>query len=525
VKQPPKQQLIEFQIKRELHAPKWKVFAGLLRLAEFDKLMPNVKESTLLESQTGTNLIKWNVNIEGMPIKWIERNMINRHQYTLSFKALDGDLRVFEGTWKVTGNGEVSTLELNARVETGIPLLERLVGHILKEKISRNFELMIDAIDYRLRNNFYKSHLPKRHLQGYALIGHPYNYEHMVRYLRSLNPGMKIASREFLGKLFEMTPAHKCYDIAPIISPTGKKSIGHFIMCPIVPDMLEINLEAVFNKVVHACKVAEDFRVGIVTLGGFTSIAGERYGKEIQKQVSVPITTGNTFTAALAVEGVIRGCERMGINLSESTLTVIGGTGDIGAACARYLAEKVAHVILVARNIAQLKTEQGVIERMGKAKVSISSDVNMSVAASDIVIAAASASQSFMDPRNFKSGAVICDIGYPKNIYYLMKDRDDLLIFSGGLCSSPSDFDLGVQIDYGLPTNRVLYGCFAEAIVLDLEKRYEAFSTGRGNITKEKMDDIMRMAHRNGFKLAPFFWGDKLMGEQEFEKIRDKVKH
>ena len=520
-----KQELIEFRIERQIRAPKWKVFSGLLRMSEFEKFMPNVKESKLLEAHNGTNLIKWHVNIEGMPIRWIERNVINRHQRTLSFKALDGDLRLFEGVWRVSGNDDRSLIELTCRLDTGIPLLEHLIGQALKEKISRNFESMIDVIDRRLREHYYRIHLVKQQLHGYALIGHPYNYEHMVRYLRSLNPGMKIPSREFLGKLFEMTPAHKCYDIAPMISPTGKKSIGHFIMCPIVPDMLEIDLEAVFNKVVHACKVAEDFRVGIVTLGGFTSIAGERYGKEIQKQVSVPITTGNTFTAALAVEGVMRGCERMGVDLPQATLTVIGGTGDIGAACARYLAEKVAHVVLVARNVAQLKSEQGYIERLGKAKVSISSDVNMSITDADIVIAAASAAQSFIDPRNFKSGAVVCDIGYPKNIYYLLKGRDDLLIFSGGLCSSPSDFDLGVDIDYGLPTNRVLYGCFAEAIVLDLEKRYEPYSMGKGNITKEKMDEIMKMAHRNGFKLAPFFWGDKLMGEQEFEKIRDKVKH
>ena len=519
-----KPELIEFRIQRQIRAPKWKIFASLLRMGEFQNFMPNVKESKMLESHKGTNLIKWHVDIEGMPIRWIARNVINRQQRTLSFKALDGDLRLFEGTWRVTGNHEISTLELTARLETGIPLLERLVGHLLKEKISRNFESMIDSIDKRLREHHYRVHLAKQQLHGYALIGHPYNYEHMVRYLHSLNPGMKVASREFLGKLFEMTPSHKSYDIAPMTSLTGKKSVGHFIMCPIIPDMLDLNLEAVFNKVVSACKVAEDFRVGIVTLGGFTSIAGERFGKEIQKQVSVPITTGNTFTAALAVEGVIRGCERMGIHLSQATLAVIGGTGDIGAACARYLADRVANIILVARNIAQLKTEQGFIERMGKAKVSISSDVNMSIAHADIVIAAASASQSFIDPRNFKSGAVVCDIGYPKNIYYLLKGREDLLIFSGGLCSSPSVFDLGVEIDYGLPTNRVLYGCFAEAMVLDLEKRYEAFSIGRGNITREKMDEIMKMAHRNGFKLAPFFWGDRLMGEQEFEKIREKVK-
>ena len=520
----PSQKIIEIQISKEMNAPKWKIFSSLLRMNEFEKFMPNVKESKLIEVRGNTSLIKWHVDIEGIPIRWIERNTFNKTQHTLSFKALDGDLSLFEGKWHVSGNGQHSTLALTAKLETGIPLLERLIGGVLQEKVTRNFEAIFAVIERELREEFYRVKLPKGEIQGYALIGHPYNYQHMVRYLRSLNPGMKVPSREFLGKLFELTPPHKCYDIAPIVSPTGKKAIGHFIMCPIIPDMLALDLEAVFGKVVEACRVAERYGVGVVTLGGFTSIAGEQFGKEIQKLVSVPVTTGNTFTAALAVEGVLKGCELMGVDLVRSKLTVIGGSGDIGSACARVLAERVGHITLVARNVKRLLAEQGVLERSGKATVSVSSDINLSISDADVVISAASVSQSFLDASNFKSGAVICDIGYPKNIHYIVKERNDLLIFSGGLCSIPSPFDLGVDIDYGLPTKKILYGCFAEAALLDLEGRYEAFSYGKGNITKEKMDDIMQMAGRHGFKLAPFFWGDRLIGEGEFETIRSKVR-
>lgn len=516
--------IIEIQIKREFHAPKRKVFAKLLRLNEFEKFMPNIKASSLLEIHGNTTLIKWHVDMEGIPIQWIERNTIDRHRYTLFFKSLDGDLPFFEGTWKVTGDNNRSLLELTAQIETGIPLLQNLVGAIFKEKMTRNFEAMLSVLERSLSDDFYRVHLHKGKVQGYALIGHPYNYQHMVRYLKSLTPGMKIPSREFLGKLFEITPPHKCYDVAPVTTPAGKKTIGHFIMCPIVPDMLALDLEAVFMKVVEACRVAERYRVGVATLGGFTSIAGEHFGKQIQDMVSVPVTTGNTFTAALAVEGVLKGCELMGLDLVKARLTVIGGSGDIGSACARVLAEQVGHITLVARNVKRLLSEQGALERIGNATVSISSDLNLSIADADIVIAAASVSESFLDPLNFKPGTIVCDIGYPKNIHYVLKGRQDLLIFSGGLCSLPSPFDLGVDIDYGLPTKHVLYGCFAEAMVLDLEKRYEPFSIGKGNITKENMEEMMAMAKRQGFKPAPFFWGDRLMGEQEFEKIREKVR-
>ncbi len=515
---------IRIKLEREIHASRRRVFAKLLRMKDFQNFMPNVKESKLLESSKTSALMKWHVEIEGFPIRWAERNTINRRQFSISFKAIDGDLHVFEGKWKVTGDQNDSLIELTLRVETGIPFLEKLVGGLLKEKIEKNFNEILKSLEREVREDFYRVNLGPKKLSGYGLIGHPYNYAHMVRYLHSLNPDMRVPSREFLGKLFDMTPPHKACDVDPITTPNGDKVFGHFIVCPIIPEMLEVNLEAVFNRVIEAIRVAEVYRAGIVTLGGFTSIAGERFGKEIPKLVSVPVTTGNTFTAALTIEGVLRGCERMGIDLATAKLTVIGGSGDIGSSCARVLAEKVRHISLVARNVERLRVEQGVIERIGKASVDISSDVNMSITDADIVIAAASATQSFMDPNNFKSGAVICDIGYPKNIAYLVKDRNDILIFSGGLCSLPSDFHLQVKFDYGLPTKRVLYGCFAEAILLDVDKKYESYSYGKGNITKEKIDEIMTIAKRHGFGLAPFFWGDKLLGEQEFENIRERVK-
>jgi len=515
---------IEIRIERLIRAPKRRVFAALLRMKDFQNFMPNVKESKLLESGKNTALMKWHVEIDGFPIRWAERIIINRRLYTVSFKAIDGDLQVFEGRWKITGSGDESVIDLHLNLKTGIPFLQNLVGDILKAKVEQNFRDILVYLERYVREDFYHTNLPIKNLSGYGLVGHPYNYQHMLRYLHSLNPGMKVPSREFLGKLFDMTPPHKACDIDPIQNPQGAKSFGHFIVCPIIPEMLDANLEAVFERVIGAIRVAETFRCGIVTLGGFTSIAGERFGREIPKLVSVPVTTGNTFTAALTIEGVMRGCERMGTDLKNAKVVIVGGSGDIGSAVAHVLAEKVKHITLLARNIERLRIVQGNIERLGKATVSIGSDVNLSITDADIVIAAASATHSFMDPANFKSGAVICDIGYPKNISYLVKDRNDILIFSGGLCSLPTDFRLNAGFDYGLPTRKILYGCFAEAILLDLEKKYESFSHGKGNITKEKVELIMSIAHKHGFGLAPFFWGDQLLGEQEFETIRERIK-
>lgn len=282
--------------------------------------------------------------------------------------------------------------------------------------------------------------------------------------------------------------------------------------------MLQLDIQRVLEKVIEACKLAEKFGAGIATLGGFTSIAGEKYGKSLTPYVNIPVTTGNTFTVALTVKGICKAAELMGIDLNQAKLTVIGGTGDIGGACAGFLANRVREITITSRSEKNLMEAERILSYKGKAKISTSRDNNEAIQGADIVLAAASTSASIIDFNRFKPGAVVCDVGYPKNISYTQCKRDDIFIFSGGIASLPSEFEMG--FDMGLPSNRVLYGCFAEAILLDLEERYENFSWGRGTITREKVDYILQAAEKHGFGLAPFFWGNRQLSESDLENIR-----
>ena len=284
--------------------------------------------------------------------------------------------------------------------------------------------------------------------------------------------------------------------------------------------MMEVDLEKVFYKVLEACRIAEGLNVGIVTLGGFTSIVGEQFGKEIHKMVTVPVTTGNTYTAALVVRGVLEACEKMRVPISQQKLVIFGGSGDIGSACALALSKKVKHLKLIGRDVEKLEKTRNKLKG-ATAEISIGTDLAESIPDADIIIAATSATSALVDSSMFQPGTIICDVGYPKNIAYKLGDRDDLMIFAGGLCQLPSKFELGLKADYGLHHDRVLYGCLSEAIVLDLEKRYESYSAGRGNITVEKMDAIYEMGLKHGFSLAPFLMGDRILDENDFDRLSE----
>lgn len=505
---------------RVLPAKRWQVLRLLTRVQEFPRFMPNVKECRVLSHSRAKVVTDWKVEMGRIPISWKEEETFDFHHFTIHFKAVDGDLETFEGEWHLTEHASGGTeVRVAARVCLGIPILETIIGGVVADRVKKNFDAMLQAFDGILTERRYQKIGDRRinDVRGFGIIGHPYNLNHLIKYFQSFKPDMKPPSEEFLAKIFDLVPSYVSYDVKEFRGSGGKTTRGAFIACNIIPDLLDKDMAKGVQKVVESCKVAERLGLGIVALGGFTSIAGEKYGEEFRKLIHIPVTTGNTLTAALAMEGVLKAARLRELNLSTAKVTVIGGAGDIGSACARALADKVSEIVITSRHVENLEQMRKVLAA-GKAKFHGLHDNNEAVRDADIVIAAASVSHSILDIANFKSGAIVCDIGYPKNISYRECERQDILIFSGGICSLPQKFNAG--FDIGLPSSNVLYGCFSEAIVLALEERYENFSWGKGNITQSKMAEILALARKHGFELAPFLWGHRLVTEEEVRAIK-----
>lgn len=529
--------VIDVKISRLVYAKPRTVFQEILKINDFITFMPNVKKSQILERHGLTVKTRWMVEIDGIPVNWVEEEVIDPFRLIIRFRAIDGDLEKFDGEWVLKSDPKGTRVEVNLRAGLGIPLIERLVSKTLGEKIEKNFTMMIESLNNKIVSERYRNfHAGKyKGISGFAIIGHPYNLNNLIRYLKYLKPDVRVPSREFLLKVYELVPSYVMHDIRDFKSSQGKKTHGLVIVSTFIPDMAKLDPDLVFRKVVEACRVAESHEIGVAALGGFTSIVGEKYGDQLQKRVHISLTTGNTFTVALAIDGVRKACDLMGIRLSDACLAIIGGTGDIGGACARILKDEVKEVIITGSDLKKVNQSLEVLqsspspsplpigERVGVRGVSGTTDNLEAIKRANVIIAAASVTSSITDTSVFNPGTVICDLAYPKNISHVPTERKDILIFSGGLSQIPDDIELGFEI--GLPSARTLYGCFAESVLLDFEKRYESFSYGKGNITKEKTDEIREIGRRHGFSIAPFYWGDRLVTEADIEQIRRNVRH
>ncbi|MDD5347263.1 MAG: SRPBCC family protein [Candidatus Omnitrophica bacterium] len=516
--------LIEIKISKVIPAPKWRVIRLLTKVVDFPSFVPTVKETKVLKRQRNAVTTSWLIQVENVPIRWVEEDTIEPERNAIYFKAIEGDLPDLNGQWQFFDHPHGTEVTLTVQASIDIPIIKDFAKDHIKKIFTKNFEAILDAVEERLvsvRYSSYKDGNSKK-VAGFGIIGHFYNFKHFERYLLKHNPEVKMPSQEFISQLFRIAHPFKAFDILDFRSKTGQTINGCFILATFFPDMLDQDPFGVFSKVVRSCKIAEKHGIGMVGLGGFSAIVGERIGHDISEELDIPVTTGRTLTASLVIEAVQKAAHLMDLDLSDSKIAIVGGTGNIGSAVARVFVRTAKHVCVTGRDRLKLNAVAAQLKKMKRTRISASLDNREAVKDADIVITATSAPHAILEIDWVKPGAILCDVGYPKNISYLSEPRSDILLFDGGLTQSP--FPLSLPINIGLPSENVTYGCFAESIILGLEKRYENFSAPNRPISIEKIDEISMRGQKHGFVLADLSRNGKIIDALAIENVK-RLRH
>jgi predicted amino acid dehydrogenase len=94
-------------------------------------------------------------------------------------------------------------------------------------------------------------------------------------------------------------------EIEGITSKATEKTIkGWFLACPYTPRrMMELPEQMVYRKIIQTGRMAERLGSNILGLGAFTSVVGDA-GVTIANGLNIPVTTGDSFTVAMAVQAI-----------------------------------------------------------------------------------------------------------------------------------------------------------------------------------------------------------------------------
>jgi fatty aldehyde-generating acyl-ACP reductase len=342
---------------------------------------------------------------------------------------------------------------------------------------------------------------------GFALIGHQESWRAAADVIAVLRGPERtpIPDNEIKDILPWIPPRAVCH--VEIESSVGAGARGLYIDSFIPPDRLEAAyVHENIARVRAAAACATRAGAKIVSLGGFSSILIEGNFDQLPQRHDTVFTTGNSLTVAFIVQGIEKMCALEGRNLRDSTLLIVGATGDVGSGCARCLAPLVNRVLLSARKVDRLRKLAAELQSHG-VDAEVATDLQRFSAEADVVICAASLACPSLLLGHVAPDAIICDAGYPKNLSPTAEMPGAKIFFgglgqvTGGMTFAPNF--RGVLNRHPFPD--VVHGCLLEGMALALERRFEPFSQGRGFITPQRVAQIETLAAQHGIHLAPLY--------------------
>lgn len=352
-------------------------------------------------------------------------------------------------------------------------------------------------------------------MDSFAFIIHPISVKRDVqRKYPFLGRILTERQIEFFSQYFPPVYLSEIEGIAS--AATGRQVKGWFIACPFTPrQMLELPEARVYDKIVQTGRMAEKLGAQILGLGAFTSVVGDA-GVSIADRLAVPVTTGDSYTIAIAVESIQRAAELMGISVGGASVAVVGATGAIGQVCAELLSEQTAHLTLIGRRVDALEELRARLQVGGRAEIAVATDMSPLVE-SDLILTVTSAVHAVIQPEHLRPGSVVCDVARPRDVSAMVAAaRDDIFVIDGGMVDVPGPVDF--HFNFGFPPGKA-YACMAETMALALEGRFEDYTLGK-QITRQRVDEISAIAKKHGFRLSGFRSFEKEVTLEQIEAVR-----
>ena len=365
----------------------------------------------------------------------------------------------------------------------------------------------------------------RRRKSRFAFVIHPLSTEYFKNVeplgLATNIPGMTGVVEKSMAYIPPFVYSH----VTGIVSETGDEAEGWLITVGGTPkEMLAHPPEFTYSRLLAAADLATRLGAQIMGLGAFTKVVGDA-GVTVAKQASLPVTTGNSYSASGALWAAAEAVRRLGIAEVDDDGTirgkamVVGASGAIGSACARLLALASDELWLVSPETAKLLQIKQDIERDNpRAAVHVATDPSAAIDDMDVIVTATSAAgHKVLDIMRVKPGCVITDVARPLDMSAEdVAKRPDVLIIESGEIELPGEVRMK---NIGLPDNTV-YACLAETIVLALDGRYENFTVGR-SISWPKVKEIYRLGLRHGMKLATISGINGPYTDEDFDRVRE----
>ncbi len=348
---------------------------------------------------------------------------------------------------------------------------------------------------------------PAEGSERFAFVIHPLSTKHLFGWAPLRAFGKTPAARLMERGMGHVPGFHYTYITGIRSDHNGKQVEGDLYVLPSTPkQLLRSDPESVYARIHQLCKSAHRRGAKLIGLGAYTKIVGDA-GVTIEKRSPIPVTTGNSLSAAATLWAANFGLDKMGLaergpdGRYRGTAMVVGATGSIGKVCARFLANQWERVIVVAPRpykVLELADELKALHP-GVDVVGTTNPDKYSPECHLIITSTSAQGEKVMDVAAIRPGCVVCDVSRPFDLSLDdVSTRPDVLVIASGEVELPGEVKIGNYI--GLEGGAV-YACLAETALLAMEGRHESFSLSR-DLQYDKVVEIDRLSRKHGIRLS-----------------------
>jgi ribosome-associated toxin RatA of RatAB toxin-antitoxin module len=128
------------------HKPASEVYATLADFGRYPELSDAVQNVAVSEVSENLAVSSWEVTFRAGLLRWTEEDTFDPGALSITFRQLEGDIAVFDGSWKCLDASPGSEIVFSARLDMGIPSLADALEPIAVRTLIDNTVLIVRGL-------------------------------------------------------------------------------------------------------------------------------------------------------------------------------------------------------------------------------------------------------------------------------------------------------------------------------------------------------------------------------------------
>jgi len=136
-------------VRLRLHVPNQSasdVYATLANFERYPELSDAVRDVAVTQVSENITVSRWEVTFRAGLLRWTEEDTFDPGALSITFRQLEGDIALFDGSWQCLDADHGSEIVFSARLDMGIPSLADALEPIAVRTLIDNTVLIVRGL-------------------------------------------------------------------------------------------------------------------------------------------------------------------------------------------------------------------------------------------------------------------------------------------------------------------------------------------------------------------------------------------